>query len=127
VLAVDDDVLVLTNTIAMLEDLGHTGIWASSGKEALEILRRGDAIDLVITDQAMPRMTGQELGEVIKKEWPDLPLVITTGYAEMDPEGTQWPKLAKPFTEVELGREIACVAQKLRKSGRVVKLRSGAH
>jgi PAS domain S-box-containing protein len=127
VLAVDDDVLVLTNTVAMLEDLGHTGVWASSAKEALEILGRDASIDLVITDQAMPRMTGQELGEAIKQKWPEIPVVIVSGYAEMDPDGTQWPKLAKPFTEVELGREIARVAQKLRKGGRVVKFRSGAH
>jgi PAS domain S-box-containing protein len=45
VLAVDDDYLVLTNTVAMLEDLGHTAIAASSGKEALEILRRDHAPD----------------------------------------------------------------------------------
>ena len=54
VLAVDDDYLVLTNTVAMLEDLGHKGVAASSAKEALDILRQGEPIDLVVTDQAMP-------------------------------------------------------------------------
>ena len=86
-MAVDDDFLILTNTIAMLEDLGHIGIAASSGKEALDILRREDSVDLVITDQAMPEMTGVQLAEAIKKEWPDLPVILATGYAELERGG----------------------------------------
>src|SRR6202049_936985 len=69
VVAVDDDRLVLTNTIAMLDDLGHTGIAASSGKEALDILRQQGPVDLVITDYAMPHMTGLQLANAIQKEW----------------------------------------------------------
>ncbi|MGA8977375.1 MAG: PAS domain S-box protein, partial [Pseudolabrys sp.] len=71
ILAVDDDALVLMNTVSMLEDLGHAVFEAYSGKEALEILRREDSIDLVVTDQAMPKMTGTELAKVIRSEWPD--------------------------------------------------------
>ena len=55
VIAVDDDELVLTNTIAMLEELGHTGIAASSGNEALNVLRQESSVDLVLTDYAMRR------------------------------------------------------------------------
>ena len=52
VMAVDDDALVLTNTLAMLEDLGHSGIAASGGREALHILRqKAGSVDLVITDE----------------------------------------------------------------------------
>jgi CheY-like chemotaxis protein len=57
--------LVLMNTVA-LGDMGHTVFEAYSGKEALEILRREDSIDLVVTDQAMPKMTGTELAKVIR-------------------------------------------------------------
>ena len=57
-LAVDDDGLVLFNTTAMLEDLGHTALEARSGQEALDILRK-HAVDLVITDQAMPQHVGR--------------------------------------------------------------------
>src|SRR4029077_14413292 len=98
VLAVDDDALVLMNTVAMLEDLGHTVFEAYSGKEALEILRREDSIDLVITDQAMPKMTGTELAKAMRSEWPDIPVLLATGYADMSPRdeiGLQ--KLTKPF------------------------------
>ena len=66
VLAVDDDVLVRMGTAAMLEDLGHTVREANSGEEALKILAQGTKIDLVVTDQAMPRMTGVNL---LKRSW----------------------------------------------------------
>ena len=93
VLAVDDDCLVLTNTIAMLEDLGHAGIAASSGKQALDILRNEERVDLVITDHAMPQMTGLQLAQKIKSEWPDLPVIIATGFAEMaEQSGPSLPK-----------------------------------
>ena len=107
VLAVDDDGLVLTNTVAMLDDLGHTGIAASSGKEALEILRHQGPVDVVITDYAMPHMTGLQLADAIKKDWPGLPVIIATGFAEMQSEGQPVvPRLAKPFTEAELVKEL---------------------
>jgi CheY-like chemotaxis protein/two-component sensor histidine kinase len=111
VLAVDDDFLVLTNTIAMLEDLGHTAIEADSGAEALRILRQDDMIDLVITDQAMPQMTGAQLAEVIKIEWPNLPVILATGYAEIEPGfAANLPRLSKPFNERELAMEIGKIA-----------------
>ena len=111
----------------MLDDLGHTGLAASSGREALDILRRGDLVDLVITDQIMAQMTGLQLAEVIKREWPDLPVILATGYAEIAP-GTEvnLPKLSKPFTQAELVAELARAAPSGRKAGRVLKFRTGA-
>ena len=107
VLAVDDDALVLLNTTAMLEDLGHTAIEARSAKEALEILR-AQKIDLVVTDQAMPRMTGAQLAETIKAEWPGLPVILATGYAELPGgQGKDLPKLSKPFDERALANAIS--------------------
>ena len=108
VLAVDDDALVLMNTVAMLEDLGHTAFEAFSGKDALEILRREDSIDLVITDQAMPHMTGTQLAKAIKQEWPDVSVLLATGYAELRPEDEiGLPKLSKPFLQGELAAALA--------------------
>jgi PAS domain S-box-containing protein len=127
VVAVDDDRLVLTNTIAMLDDLGHTGIAALSGKEALDILRRHGPVDVVITDYAMPRMTGLQLAEAIKKEWPELPVIIATGFAEMEPD-VEWsqPRLAKPFSEAELVQELERIVRRERDGGRVLKFPFGA-
>jgi PAS domain S-box-containing protein len=109
VLAVDDDALVLFNTRAMLEELGHT-VWdANSGATALNLLRR-EEIDVVITDQSMPKMTGVQLIEAIKAEWPKLNVILATGYAEI-PGGTAEgiPKLNKPFNERDLARVLAAV------------------
>ena len=72
VLVVDDDHLVLMNTAAMLEDLGHDVIEATSGDQALRALRRGRRIDLIVTDQLMPGMTGTQLIAAIKAEWPHI-------------------------------------------------------
>jgi PAS domain S-box-containing protein len=102
ILAVDDDYLVLTNMVAMLEDLGHKVFEANSGRQALAFLRQPVAIDLVITDQAMPRMTGLQLITEMKSEWPDLPVILATGYAELPPEGASFPRLAKPFMQHDL-------------------------
>ncbi len=107
VLAVDDDTLVLFNTIAMLEDLGHTAIEARSGREALTILQH-HKVDLVITDQAMPQMTGMQLIQSIRAQWPDLPIILATGYAELPGGlGEGLPRLSKPFDEAALAAAIA--------------------
>ncbi len=110
VLAVDDDALVLMNTAALLEDLGHTAIEAYSGEEALEIFRREPDIDLVVTDQAMPRMTGMQLIDVIRAERPDMPVIIATGYGEL-PLGAaaNVARLAKPFRQRDLERSLAAL------------------
>ncbi len=107
VLAVDDDTLVLFNTIAMLEDLGHTAIEARSGREALAILQQRK-VDLVITDQAMPQMTGVQLIQDIRAQWPDMPVILATGYAELPGGvGEGLPRLSKPFDEAALAAIIA--------------------
>ena len=110
ILAVDDDPLVLINTLIMLEDLGHTPIEANSGEDALRILKSGSQVDLVITDHAMPRMSGSQLAAKIHEERPGLRIVLATGYAEL-PEGSDrnLPRLAKPFSQNELASVIATV------------------
>ncbi len=108
VLAVDDDRLVLLNTVAMLEDLGHTVLEATSGKRALELIRRESSIDLVITDQAMPNMTGSDLAAAIRAEQPNLPIILATGFAELPPGADEGlPKLSKPFLQQQLAEVIA--------------------
>jgi CheY-like chemotaxis protein len=110
ILAVDDDPLVLMNTSALLGDLGHEVIEANSAQEALELFAQNGGIDLVITDQAMPKMTGLELAQQLRAERPDLPVVIATGYAEL-PEGSTLdvPRLPKPFTQLML-QEVVTAA-----------------
>jgi PAS domain S-box-containing protein len=113
VVAVDDDPLILINTVAMLEDLGHTAFPASSGKQALEILRREGGVDVVVTDQAMPHMTGVQLAQAINKEWPELPIILATGYGEVKEGGAAGlRRLSKPFMQSELAAELARIPRK---------------
>jgi PAS domain S-box-containing protein len=108
ILTVDDDPLVALNTSALLEELGHTVYSAPSALHALDILRREPKIDLMITDQLMPDMTGSELATRIRAENAHLPIILATGYAELAPgEGEGLPRLAKPFGQRELAEAIA--------------------
>ncbi len=107
ILAVDDDELVLLNTAAMLEELGHTVIQANSGEAALRVLARTETVDLLITDHAMPRMTGAQLAQRVAAERAHLPIVLATGYAELPSgEGAGLTRLAKPFGETQLADAI---------------------
>jgi CheY-like chemotaxis protein len=111
VLVVDDDVLVAMNTTAMLEDLGHEAVEVHSGKKALETLEAMPGFDLVITDQAMPQMTGSELVSAARARWPDLPVILATGYAELpDDADRDLPRLGKPFMQSDLERALRQVA-----------------
>jgi signal transduction histidine kinase len=107
VLVVDDDVLVLAGTAAMLEDLGHSTVKKSSGTEALEFLNSGEEVDLVVTDHAMPGMTGVELARHIHQAWPLLPVLLASGYAEVPNEqALDLPRLSKPYRQDELAAQI---------------------
>jgi PAS domain S-box-containing protein len=108
ILAVDDDNLVLANMAVMLEDLGHKVIAVGSGSRAVEVIDSTPAIDLVVTDQAMPAMTGLQLIEQIRARRPALPVILATGYAEF-PQGVNASigRLAKPFTQRALAEALA--------------------
>ncbi|WP_166219562.1 hybrid sensor histidine kinase/response regulator [Pseudomonas atagonensis] len=108
VLVVDDDSLVLTSTSLLLEDLGHRVVSATSGAEALKLFDQGEVIDLMITDMAMPHMSGAQLAQAVRLLKPDLPIILATGYAErLEGFAAQLPRLAKPFTQMNLVEIIA--------------------
>jgi CheY-like chemotaxis protein len=109
ILAVDDDALVLMSTELMLSSLGHKVLAATSAAHALEILRNGAAVDLVITDEAMPQMRGSQLAKIVQAERPGLPIVLATGYADLrSPEGAvlPLPRVEKPFSQADLAAAI---------------------
>ncbi len=117
VLVVDDDPLIATGTVAMLEDLGHTALEALSAARALEILESGTPVDLVVTDHAMPGKTGIELAREIEAKWPGLPVLLATGYADLpDGEATMLPRLNKPYRQEELAAQINRVLERERTS-----------
>ncbi len=105
VMVVDDDALVLENTVAMLEDLSHRVVAARSGDEAKRLIETSKAPDLVITDHAMPGMTGLQLAEWLKKERPHIRVLLITGFAEL-PSDADLPRLNKPFDQSVLAAAI---------------------
>jgi CheY-like chemotaxis protein len=113
VLAVDDDVLVLMNTTAMLEEFGHKVIEASNGDEALAMLNKHPEIDVVVTDYAMPRMNGRDLAAAVAQKRPGVPVILATGYAEL-PSGDELDvvRLPKPFGQGELKRALSQALQR---------------
>ncbi|MGO4441538.1 response regulator [Rhizobium sp. RAF56] len=108
VLVVDDDPLVSMGTAAMLDDLGHTATEVSSASQALELLSANNRFDLVVTDHAMPGMTGAGLGRLITVSFPGLPVILASGYAELPEEqrNPKLPRLTKPFTQDELEKAL---------------------
>jgi PAS domain S-box-containing protein len=107
VLVVDDDVLVAMNTTAMLEDLGHEAIEVHSGRHALDALEGVNGFDIVITDQAMPQMTGSQLASAARAKWPGLPVILATGYAELPEDADRTLiRLNKPFMQTDLERAL---------------------
>jgi signal transduction histidine kinase len=107
ILVVDDDPLVAMSTVGMLEDLGHRVIEANSGKRALEILEAGQSIDLMVTDQAMPGMTGIELAKIVRGKRPHMPVLLATGYGDLPAgQALTLPCLAKPYRQGQLQAEI---------------------
>ena len=83
-------------------------IEAQSGMDAIEALERTPAVDLVLTDHAMPGMTGLQLAGAIGRLRPDLPVILATGYAQLEGDVPQnVRKLAKPFRRADLENAIA--------------------
>jgi len=104
-LLVDDVCDVAITVGAFLETLGFDVITASSGDRALEILSTPASVDLLVTDHAMPGMTGKDLVVQACQQRPSLHALIITGYPETA-ELAQLPAhamlLAKPFRRAEL-------------------------
>ncbi len=109
-LFVDDDFLIGLSTVSLLEDLGHEVLRASSGADALKLLQGDGAVDLMITDYAMPGMNGLQLAEEARKLRPGLPILLATGYADLPARATSdLPRLNKPYHQKELAEQITAL------------------
>jgi CheY-like chemotaxis protein len=108
ILFVDDDLLIAGSTVDLLEDLGHEVIEVHSAIEALRLLEDGLAADLLITDHAMPGMTGIELAGEVRRHYPQLPILLATGFAELEVgKAVDVARLPKPYAQAQLATEIA--------------------
>ena len=107
ILFVDDDAIIAMAAVEMLGNLGHIVIEAHSGRKALEILRDGRPVDLLVTDYAMREMSGLELARAARELRPNLPILIATGYAELPSGDSEFPRLLKPYQQKDLASQIA--------------------
>jgi two-component system cell cycle sensor histidine kinase/response regulator CckA len=82
VLLVEDEPMVRAVAERALTRHGYTVITADSGEDALEVIGRGEEIDLLISDVVMPGMDGPAMVEEARKQRPDLKVLFMSGYAE---------------------------------------------
>jgi CheY-like chemotaxis protein len=109
---VEDDALVRKYVVSQVASLGYTTLEAANAAEAIEIIDKGTAIDLLFTDVIMPgTMNGRQLADEALKHRPSLKTLFTSGYTEnaiihhgrLDPGVLL---LAKPYRKGELARMI---------------------
>jgi PAS domain S-box-containing protein len=108
-LLVDDEDLVRMSTADMLMDLGYEVREARSADEALRLMSEGLAPNLVVTDHLMPGMSGLELARDLRARQPDLPVLIVSGYAEMDGIAPGFARLTKPFRASEMAASLSAL------------------
>jgi PAS domain S-box-containing protein len=106
ILLVDDDDAARTSTRELLEDLGYSVDEAGSAEQALVMLGEGRRYDAMLSDQLMPGMTGSELAARIAARWPGTPVLLVSGYADLDSISPDLPRLAKPFKRDQLRKEL---------------------
>ena len=109
VLLVEDNQLVGEFAAQLIGDLGYANLWVPSAQEALAVIEaEPDRFDMVFTDVVMPGISGIELAETLRSRFPDLPVVLTSGYSHvLAAEGTHgFALLQKPYTAEGLARVL---------------------
>jgi PAS domain S-box-containing protein len=106
-LLVDDEELVRISTADMLTDLGFDVMEAQTAEEALGLMEAGAHPDLLVTDHLMPGMSGVELARAARALMPTLPVLVVSGYAELEGIAPELPRLTKPFRKAELSAVLA--------------------
>ena len=83
ILVVEDDLIVRMTIAEYLRDEGYDVIEAGTADEALAVLQKGTHVDVVFTDVRMPgSIDGCELARQVRVHWPNLPVILTSGYSE---------------------------------------------
>lgn len=115
VLLVDDDAGILATVKQLLNRLGHDVVCAGGGAEAIRKLET-EAVDLVILDLSMPEMTGWQVLQKIREVYPDLKVIVCSGYSDdasemiacdVEPDAF----LNKPFQQEQLSIALELVAK----------------
>jgi PAS domain S-box-containing protein len=108
VLIVEDDTLVAELAASMLGELGFEAVVTHSAKEALDRLAGGDKPKLIFSDIVMPGgISGIELARKVRDRFPELPILLTTGYSEQVAGTHGFPVLQKPYELDSLATALA--------------------
>jgi CheY-like chemotaxis protein len=103
VLVVEDDADVRSTVVSTLEALAFKVFSAQNVSEAMSLLQTEPKIALVFSDVNMPGpMTGIELGHIVRERWPDMPILLASGYLREDQDANGFPLLQKPYRANEL-------------------------
>ena len=125
ILIVDDDDDVRLVAAALVEEIGYEVVAAGSGDEALKLIEAG-TFALLMTDVAMPGMTGVELARRVRAAAPGLPILFASGYADVQTFGAELSDeavLKKPYRISEVAARISAALSDKRHGGNVVELR----
>lgn len=114
VLLVDDEEFVRASTADMLAELGFAVVEAGSAEDALRRLKAGLQPDLIVTDHLMPGRSGSDLAVEVKGQWPHVPVLLVSGYAEAEGVAPDLKRLVKPFRQSDLAASIAELSVKRR-------------
>jgi PAS domain S-box-containing protein len=108
VLVVEDNAEVAEITASLVEQLGYQTLRAENAADALNRLRRGEKINLVLSDVVMPgAMNGIALAHEIANHYPEIPVVLTSGYSDVvHTAQARFPILRKPFQLSALDKAI---------------------
>lgn len=112
VLLIDDETIVRMGTAAMLGELGYSVVEADTAGEALDMIASGLRPDIVVTDHLMPGMTGAELAQRLKAEWPTTAVLIISGFQGVDTIAPDVVRVAKPFRQTHLAAGIAAARER---------------
>ena len=113
VLLVEDNPEVACAGAMLLEELGYRVKWASNAESALAEIAK-DGIDFVFSDIVMPgRMDGLGLARQLKRDYPSLPIILTTGYSDTALRSDlEFPMVRKPYELHELSRAFDSVSSR---------------
>lgn len=112
-LYVEDNIQIAEITCLMLEDSGLDIVQANSAEEALRFAEEEQqSFDIVLTDVVMPGLSGVQLARRLNRRWPNLPIVLVSGFSEELAlgYGAQYELLRKPFTR---GALLDCLQRHL--------------
>jgi signal transduction histidine kinase len=110
ILVVEDNDLVLDYVVAMTTELGYRVLRATTGREALDVIERGEPIDLLFTDVVMPNgMSGIDLARKVRQCRPDVKVLITSGYSNQKTDTSsdaEFMSLVKPYSSADLAKRL---------------------